>query len=1177
LPELNPEDLAELRTLGQIVDYMKSKAPAASVVVAVPAGAKDISPLQGVASGGFDVAAIQKVMMTVVAEKTGYPAEMLELTMDMEADLGIDSIKRVEILGAVQEELPGLPELNPEDLAELRTLGQIVDYMQSKAPAGAPVASVVAAPVGAQFIAPTAAPAAAAGVDVAAIQKVMMTVVSEKTGYPAEMLELSMDMEADLGIDSIKRVEILGAVQEELPGLPELNPEDLAELRTLGQIVDYMKSKAGSVVVATSAVAKDVSPLQSAAVGGTINVSELQPLVLAIVAEKTGYPVEMLELDMDMEADLGIDSIKRVEILSAVQERVPGMPELNPDVLAEFRTLQQIVDAMGHTSNFGGATAAFDAAPSATVVVKKLPQPDLLAVKLPKASLCLVNDDGSAAVTPLIAQLQKQGWEVAVLQWPLSLASRTAKLPAGVKAVNVVDSGEAALQAAIETVTQTIGNIAALIHLQPARSIKGIEFPDAARDLLRLVFLQAKHLKVALNEAAASGGRAAFITVTRIDGQLGWKGGNGDLLQAGLFGLTKTLHHEWPTVFCRAIDTDPAFDGEALAKAIVTELWDVDTRTPEIGISASERITLVAEKTDSYAQSAGKSITKDSVFLVSGGAKGVTTACVAALAKKSGGKYILLGRSELLASEPAWSAGVTADAELKKRAMAEMTAKGDKPTPVKVQQFLRPILSSREITQALDAIRKAGGEAEYVAGDVTDAAGIKTKLASVTKKFGKITGIVHGAGVLADRLIEQKTVKDFDAVYGTKIDGLAALLACVDQKALTHLVLFSSAAGFYGNVGQSDYAIANDILNKTAVRFKQLNPAAQCLAFDWGPWDGGMVTPELKRMFTERGVYIIPLEAGAQLFASEVGAAANRCPQIVVGNEMSGVATEGTPAKKLLASRLSRAISRTANPFVDHHVIGGNPVMPTVAMIGWMAAGCEALFPGFNYAGLRNYRLFKGIVFDGSEPAVIQLDANPEQPVNGELIVKVQIFSDNNGKRVNHYGADVVLNANLPAAPQYANAFAKAGGAPTASYSDGTLFHGALLQGITDELEFSDKRLVLGCMITAPATAQQGQFVVGATNLFADDLLFQAMLVWARKQYGAGSLPSSVAAFEQYRVVQAGERCFIAVDVIRHTEKALVADVTMMAADGAVISRFKSAEVTISATLNTLFKPAANG
>ena len=51
-----------------------------------------------------------------------------------------------------------------------------------------------------------------------AVQAVLVEVVSEKTGYPAEVLEPGMQLDADLGIDSIKRVEILAALQERLPG-----------------------------------------------------------------------------------------------------------------------------------------------------------------------------------------------------------------------------------------------------------------------------------------------------------------------------------------------------------------------------------------------------------------------------------------------------------------------------------------------------------------------------------------------------------------------------------------------------------------------------------------------------------------------------------------------------------------------------------------------------------------------------------------------------------------------------------------------------------------------------------------------------------------------------------------------------------------------------------------------
>jgi acyl transferase domain-containing protein len=78
-----------------------------------------------------NVAELQEKLLAIVSDKTGYPSEMLELDMDMEADLGIDSIKRIEILGALQQALPDMPKGNPEDIGELRTLGQIIEQMQT--------------------------------------------------------------------------------------------------------------------------------------------------------------------------------------------------------------------------------------------------------------------------------------------------------------------------------------------------------------------------------------------------------------------------------------------------------------------------------------------------------------------------------------------------------------------------------------------------------------------------------------------------------------------------------------------------------------------------------------------------------------------------------------------------------------------------------------------------------------------------------------------------------------------------------------------------------------------------------------------------------------------------------------------------------------------------------------
>ncbi|EDM45380.1 polyunsaturated fatty acid synthase PfaA [unidentified eubacterium SCB49] len=368
LTDINPNDLTELRTLQEIVDYISSKAGISATAsaptpkveetqkVETPVAAQEVKTAAP-AAGNSEML---DLMLSVVADKTGYPAEMLELSMDMEADLGIDSIKRVEIFGAITEQSDKLTDINPNDLTELRTLQEIVDYISSKAgisaTASAPTPKVeetqkVETPVAAQEV-KTATPAAGNS----EMLDLMLSVVADKTGYPAEMLELSMDMEADLGIDSIKRVEIFGAITEQSDKLTDINPNDLTELRTLQEIVDYISSKAGISATKETVVSKPeatvtetvATDLFSAAVDDTVTISEenseMLDLMLSVVADKTGYPAEMLELNMDMEADLGIDSIKRVEIFGAITEQSDKLTDINPNDLTELRTLQEIVD-----------------------------------------------------------------------------------------------------------------------------------------------------------------------------------------------------------------------------------------------------------------------------------------------------------------------------------------------------------------------------------------------------------------------------------------------------------------------------------------------------------------------------------------------------------------------------------------------------------------------------------------------------------------------------------------------------------------------------------------------------------------------------------------------------------------------------------------------------------------
>ncbi|MFA0577398.1 beta-ketoacyl synthase N-terminal-like domain-containing protein [Vibrio sp. 10N.222.49.F1] len=1199
LPELNPEDLAECRTLGEIVTYMNSKMPASAPVAAQPSAT---APVQ--AANGLDAKVVQQTMLEVVAEKTGYPTEMLDLEMDMEADLGIDSIKRVEILGTVQDELPTLPELNPEDLAECRTLGEIVNYMNSKLPASAPVAAQT------EVVAPATA---SNGLDAAVVQKTMLEVVAEKTGYPTEMLDLAMDMEADLGIDSIKRVEILGTVQDELPTLPELNPEDLAECRTLGEIVAYMNTKSmNSKLPASAPVAAQVSaPAQ--AVSNGLNAEQVQSTMLSVVADKTGYPAEMLDLAMDMEADLGIDSIKRVEILGTVQDQLPTLPELNPEDLAECRTLGEIVTYM-QSKLSAAAPAATPKAESVTpiaetataelpphneVALKKLPAADKLVDCFSKDACVVITDDGHNAGV-LAEKLTANGIQVAVVRSALSAASPLNSEIASYTLNSVDDAGVTAVINDIEADLKTSNKvIAGFIHLQAIVDAKqsneqAVNLNADSRASLTTAFLFAKHLNGQLNTVS---GRSVFFTLSRIDGGFGYLDtkqlANAELNQAALSGLTKTLSHEWSNVFCRALDADASIDARHLAEAITGELFDVDTNTVEIGLSHAEngesgRATLIAA-TPGAAQTknTGAQLTKSDKVLVTGGAKGVTFECALTLAKQCKSHFILAGRSKHITSAelPQWAQGKQ-EKELKPAAIAHLQATGDKPTPKKVDALLKPVLSSLEINAALTAFNEIGASAEYLSLDVSNHESVAKTLAN----FDDITGLIHGAGVLADKHIQDKTLDELNMVYGTKVGGLEAVLGGLDSSKLKLIAMFSSAAGFYGNTGQSDYSMSNEILNKAALQLSARNPQAKVMSFNWGPWDGGMVNAALKRMFTERGVYVIPLQAGAELFSSQL---LNETGiQLLVGTSMQGSDNKEAAVKKLNAesvhlaeSPLNTSITVTrhldpkALPFIQDHCIAGNPVLPTVCAIQWMREIAEQLL-GVNVS-VHNYKLLKGVIFDTDEVQELRLVLSSDAKSKGQLKAVISCQG-----RPQYQAQLQVASVQVSEDVQQASTkrFEANTSAPVttaqALYSDGTLFHGPRLQGITSVECFDDLGLLAQCQLPQIENSDCGSFIpkqgFGDSQPFAEDYLLQAMLVWARLKYGAASLPSAIGEFICYAPMHDGDQGWLDLSVIKSTARSLQADISLYHQDGRLSAVMKGAKVTISKSLNDAFLPKSS-
>jgi NAD(P)-dependent dehydrogenase (short-subunit alcohol dehydrogenase family) len=562
-----------------------------------------------------------------------------------------------------------------------------------------------------------------------------------------------------------------------------------------------------------------------------------------------------------------------------------------------------------------------------------------------------------------------------------------------------------------------------------------------------------------------------------------------------------------------------------------------------------------------------------SVVLVSGGARGITAQCVIKLAERAHCKFILLGRSSMDVPEPEGAKDCLEETALKQCILDDLKARGEKPTLQKVQKVFKGILAKREIEKTLQTVARAGGQAEYVQVDITNAAELQEKMAEPIHRLGRVTGIIHGAGNLADKLIEKKTVHDFETVFASKIDGLENMLRSAPVSQLQFLVLFSSIVGFYGNVGQADYAMANEILNKTAHYIQHKYPTCHVVSIGWGPWDSGMVTPELKKAFEEQHVKVIPAEVGANMLVNELMPSGQHAAQVVVGNAPPHLLEESNP--ELRHYEIRRKLSLDANPFLYDHRIGKKAVLPATCAATWVASACEQLYPGHTFFTLENYKVLKGIVFDENlaDEYILDLKEISKTP-DGDIEFDSLIWSKNKqGKPLYHYSLRVKLVKEAPTAPiqESVDLLSEKNSAAISGselYENGTLFHGPAFQGVERVLHLSRELLTMKCILPKIDEKMQGQFPVQTGNPFIYDAIVQSLLIWTQHYYQAPCLPSYMERLEQYKAIPFGEAVYVSMEVQSQTETALIADLTVQGLDGQTYVKITRLQGTISAGLN---------
>ena len=693
------------------------------------------------------------------------------------------------------------------------------------------------------------------------------------------MLGLDADLEADLGIDSIKRVEIIGALRKALPAslaeVMQANMERFTKAKSLSLILAALDALHAVPASETTTTVTLETTTVTVVTTTAPPAMDLQALLLGIVAERTGYPTEMLGLEADLEADLGIDSIKRVEIIGALRKALPSTlaeaMQANMERFTKAKSLAGVLKQLDTLQTASAPLTQASAAPANTA-----PTLSVVPANKPLARYVI-----QPRVLPLTETTRSLRGLALLLGEPDALRDGLAEQlqAGGLVPVAISATDRSSLDAAVVAARAAHGPVAALLNLHGLKRGAATTLTEWRSAYQRevLVFF---HALQALGDDLAT---AQVIAASRLGGRFGRdSSGAGQATSGGANGMMNCLRYEYPNAGLRAVDFDGQTDAE-IALRLTQELF-ADDQAHEAGYVGTTRYGSVtaAQALLPRTEAAQVKPASDWVVLATGGARGITAGILEAMALP-GMRLVLLGRTAAPAPESAETAAFKDAAALKKGLLAARIARGEKPKPVEIDREVGKLMVDREIRDNLARLAATGAVVDYRACDVRDEAAFGALIDALYAAHGRIDAVLHAAGVIEDKLLVDKTAESFERVLGTKLDAAFVLAQKLKPETLKTLTFFTSVAGRYGNRGQSDYAAGNEVLNRLAWQLHRQWPDVRVSAMNWGPWDAGMASEGVKAALRERGMEPIPLADGCRFYLDELAYAAPGQIEVVAG------------------------------------------------------------------------------------------------------------------------------------------------------------------------------------------------------------------------------------------------------------------------------------------------------
>jgi 3-oxoacyl-(acyl-carrier-protein) synthase/acyl carrier protein/NAD(P)-dependent dehydrogenase (short-subunit alcohol dehydrogenase family) len=777
---------------------------------------------------------------------------------------------------------------------------QLIEAVAPQKPAAAPVkpAPVVtpAAAVSARSDGPdvrpepsVAAPVPANDLPVKDPIETVKKIIAEQTGYTVDMLEPELDLEADLGIDTVKQVEIFAKIAADFRFAV---PDDLKlrELNTIARLSGYITSRIGAVPLN--------EPVKPAPVPEAADASEPAPgsmdamtTVKAVIAEQTGYTVDMLEPELDLEADLGIDTVKQVEIFAKIAAHFKfSVPD---DLkLRELNTIARLSDYISKKSNAGAATPAGSVSAPATIPVQPAGTLTGAAIPAPESDM----PSGSPDIFPdpaspikrlvvrtrqadipegsdrdltgkiIVVSLDRHGFAKKVIENIQAQNGRVITIGRHGADVEFDLTHVRDTRERLETFKKNHPVIDGFIHLAPLDyyfmpASEERESDAALNTIIKSCFVIIQSLYQTLDRSGCFIGTLTFDSVV-----FPYMEDCGEIypLFAGLSGLLKTVNKEMTKTRVKVVDfsyKQPIRSIDRISSVFMNELTADDPRC-EAGYKNKKRYVLTMAP--SVADRSGQVIRRNDTLLVTGGAGGITYEILKQVVATYHTNLVILDINDIYSTDAKYL-----DKEANaSRLMAFLKQDMPDVKPVEIKRALDRLMRVRQSIDNIEYLKSLGVRVDYHCVDVTDAAAVKAAM----DRHDKIDGIFHAAGMEMSQFIPKKELWAFELVVDVKVKGLRNLLAAAEGRDYRYFFTFSSVTARFGNEGQGDYTAANDFLGKALFREKQRHQERIFKVYAWTAWGGvGMATnPTVKAVLEERGIQFLPMDQGIRFFMADL-------------------------------------------------------------------------------------------------------------------------------------------------------------------------------------------------------------------------------------------------------------------------------------------------------------------